>query len=69
MKSTAGPLSTVKWKRVVADEGHVLKNPRTKSKSNIYGMEKLMSSNAGVRRVTSRKEMGSYGNTDRQFTW
>lgn len=33
MKSTAGPLSTVKWKRVVADEGHVLKNPRTKSES------------------------------------
>ena len=33
MKSAAGPLSTVKWKRVVADEGHVLKNPRTKSES------------------------------------
>ena len=34
MKSAAGPLSTVKWKRVVADEGHVLKNPRTKSESD-----------------------------------
>ena len=33
MKPTAGPLSTVKWKRVVADEGHVLKSPRTKSES------------------------------------
>jgi len=33
----AGPLSTVKWKRVVADEGHVLKNPRTKSQFNIHG--------------------------------
>jgi hypothetical protein len=65
MKSTAGPLSGVKWKRVVADEGHVLKNPRTKSKLTNHGRKKLMSSNAGFCRVTSRKEMGSYWNSYR----
>jgi SWI/SNF-related matrix-associated actin-dependent regulator of chromatin subfamily A3 len=37
MKSAAGPLNSVKWKRVVADEGHVLKNPRTKSRSIFPG--------------------------------
>lgn len=27
-----GPLMKVHWKRVVADEGHILKNPKAKSK-------------------------------------
>lgn len=32
-KVALGPLGKVKWKRVVADEGHVLKNPKAKSMS------------------------------------
>ena len=34
-KKTAGPLFLAKWKRIVADEGHVLKNPKAKSESEI----------------------------------
>lgn len=30
--SKVGPLMKVKWKRIVADEGHVMKNPKAKSK-------------------------------------
>jgi SWI/SNF-related matrix-associated actin-dependent regulator of chromatin subfamily A3 len=32
--SKTGPLAKVKWKRVVADEGHVMKNPMAKSEVN-----------------------------------
>lgn len=32
LKKSGGPLAKVAWKRVVADEGHVLKNPKAKSK-------------------------------------
>jgi SWI/SNF-related matrix-associated actin-dependent regulator of chromatin subfamily A3 len=34
-KKSIGPLGKVKWKRVVADEGHVLKNPKAKSASTL----------------------------------
>jgi len=36
IKTTSGPLGVVKWKRVVADEGHVLRNSRTKGKFVIW---------------------------------
>jgi len=67
MKSTAGPLSSVKWKRIVADEGHVLKNPRTKSRFSL-GI-RLMNSDAGFCCVTSGEEMGCYWNPYCQFAW
>ena len=34
-----GPLMKVHWKRVVADEGHILKNPKAKS---MYGFNRVL---------------------------
>lgn len=35
MATKRGPLMKVHWKRVVADEGHILKNPKAKSECNL----------------------------------
>lgn len=36
MSTKKGPLMKVHWKRVVADEGHILKNPKAKSTCNYH---------------------------------
>ncbi|EIW70483.1 hypothetical protein TREMEDRAFT_60987 [Tremella mesenterica DSM 1558] len=38
-KSSAGPLFKVKWKRVVADEGHQLKNPKARMSQAFVALE------------------------------
>lgn len=44
-KQSAGPLSKVAWKRVVADEGHVLRNPKAKSESIIFQTDEKSAAN------------------------
>jgi superfamily II DNA or RNA helicase len=59
-KKTAGSLFLAKWKRIVADEGHVLKNPKAKSELRAFWLipSALTESDPSVCRVDSREEMG-----------
>lgn len=64
-KTTDGPLFKVNWKRIVADEGHVLKNPKAKSRHHRWLVAD--DSDTSVCRSFCGKEVDRYGNSHRQF--